>query len=172
MFAKREYLQDALHDWIEKVLAEAEAPCEIVWDYTGGSRAKAPFIALQFIGNERPGFPYRGKVDPETGERRLHAPERVTVSINGFGESSFDRLDAICDSIFKAEYISFLKKKKLVVNKITDVHEAANEIAGVNENHGLFDISVSFIRIITENPGWIEHVGVKTDLPANPDISV
>jgi hypothetical protein len=167
IFAQRKYLQNALYDWIAKVLADEGATCEIVWDYTGGPRAKAPFIALQMIGGSRPGFPWKGKVNAETGERKLAAPIRVTVSIHGYGESSFDKLDAIFDSIFKAEYISFLKAKKLVVNKITDVHEAINEIANKNENHGLFDIAVTFIRVIIEKSGWIERVDIKSDWPAS-----
>ncbi len=172
MSGQRGVIQDALYDWIDAVLKEEECSCPIVWDNTGGTREKPPFVSLQMIGGSRSGFPWKSGVDAETGDRMHRHDMRRTVSIHGWGESCMDRLDAIADSIHKSVYISLLRKKGLVVNTLTEVRESAEDIANGSETHGIFDIAVTYIRVVKEKIGWIEGVYVESDLPANPAMDI
>ena len=112
---QREMVQDALYDWIEAVLAEKNFPCPIVWDGLGGTRPKAPFVSLQMIGGTRSTFPWKSRVDPETGERESRFDMRKTVSINGWGERCMERLDEIADSISSEKYRLMLRRNGVVV---------------------------------------------------------
>jgi hypothetical protein len=163
MIAEREYIKEALYDWIASVVADNGRDDEVIFDNEKGVRPKPPFIAIQFIGGERPGFPSRTRVDPETGEQKILAPSTKTVTLHGIGTGSFDLLQTICDSIFIGKYISLLKQRDLVVNKITDVTELGNELDTEFENRAKFDIKVSFIRVISNTPGWIERVEIASD---------
>lgn len=163
MIAEREYIKEALYDWIAAVVADNGRTDEVIFDNEKGVRPKPPFIAIQFIGGARPGFPSRTKVDPETGEQRILAPSAKTVTLHGIGTGSFDLLQTICDSIFIGKYIFLLKHRNLVVNKITDVTELGNELDTEMENRAKFDVRVTFIRVITNTPGWIEHTKIVSD---------
>lgn len=169
---QRVQVQDALFDWVEKALNDAECACPIVWDNTGGTREKPPFVSLQMIGGGRRGFPFKSGVNPESGERTFRYDMRQTVSIHGWGESCMDRLETISDSIDFGENIAFLRKRGIVVNRLTDVAEVAEDRANDSETHGFFDIAVTFIRIVKQQVDWIERVEVHDDMPANPDINI
>jgi hypothetical protein len=173
MIAERQYLKEALYDWIAAVAAGNGGTDEVIFDNEKGVRPKPPFIAVQFIGGRRPGFPSRTRVDPATGEQRLYAPSEKTVSLHGIGEGSFDLLQTICDSIYIGKYSSLLRQRNLVVNKITDVTELGAELDTEWENRAVFDIRVSFIRVITNTPGWIEHAGIASDdHPSFPPVEI
>jgi hypothetical protein len=163
MIEEREYIKKALYYWIAAVVLDNGRNDEVIFDNEKGVRPKPPFIAIQFIGGTRPGFPSRTKVNLETEEQKIIAPSTKTVTLHGIGTGSFDLLQTICDSIFIGKYISLLKRKNLVVNKITDVTELGNELDTEMENRAKFDIRVSFLRVITNKPGWIEHVEIVSD---------
>jgi hypothetical protein len=163
MIEEREYIKAALYDWIALVVADNGRTDEVIFDNEKGVRPKPPFIAVQFVGGARPGFPSRTKVNPATGEQRILAPSAKTVTLHGIGTGSFDLLQTICDSIFIGKYIYLLKQQHLVVNKITDVTELGNELDTEMENRAKFDVKVAFIRVITNKPGWIEHVEFVSD---------
>ena len=169
---QREMVQDALYDCIDAVLAEKNFPCPIVWDGLGGTRPKAPLVSLQMIGGTRSTFPWKSRVDPETGERESRFDMRKTVSINGWGERCMERLDEIADSISSEKYRLMLRRNGVVVNPITGVTTSAEDRANGTETHGFFDIAVTYIRVVKEETGWIESVGVQTDMPANPEIDI
>jgi hypothetical protein len=163
MIAEREYIKGVLYDWIAAVVADNGRNDEVIFDNEKGVRPKPPFIAIQFVGGTRPGFPSRTKVDPVTGEQKILAPSSKTVTLHGIGTGSFDLLQTVCDSIFIGKYISLLKHQNLVVNKITDVTELGNELDTEMENRARFDVRVTFIRVITNTPGWIEHMKIVSD---------
>ena len=167
-----EMVQDALYDWIEAVLAEKNFQCPIVWDNSGGARPKAPFVSLQMIGGTRSTFPWKSRVNPETGERETRFDMRKTVSIHGWGERCMERLDEIEDSISSETYRLMLRRNGLVVNPITGITTSVEDMANGTETHGYFDIAVTYIRAVKEQTGWIESVGVETDMPANPEIDI
>jgi hypothetical protein len=169
MIEERQYLKDALYDWITAIMADHERTDEVIWDEGKGVRPKAPFIELQFGTSERPGLPSYSRVDPENGEQHIYHDVEKTVTVHGFGEGSFDLLQTILDSIYVTQYKSFLKTKHLVVNKLTDVTEVGNVVDTEMEKRAKFDISVSFIRVTVDRPGWIDHVGIiPEDLPLQP----
>jgi hypothetical protein len=163
MITERQYLKEALYDWIASVAADNGRTDEVIFENEKGVRPKPPFIAVQFIGGRRQGFPSRTRVDPATGKQRLHALSEKTVTLHGIGEGSFDLLQTILDSIYIGKYSSLLRRRNLVVNKITDVTELGAELDTEWENRAVFDIRVSFIRVITNTPGWIEHAEIASD---------
>ncbi|MBO4507107.1 MAG: hypothetical protein J5747_00545 [Spirochaetaceae bacterium] len=169
---QREQIQDALYDWIEAVLTENSCSCPIVWDNSPGPRPEPPFISLQMIGGSRGSFPWKSRVDTESGERTVRHDMRKTVSINGWGESCMERLDEIADSISAENYRRMLKRSGLIVTPITDVSGTGEDRANGTETHAFFDIAVTYIRIVKEKSGWIESVNIQSDMPANPEIDI
>jgi hypothetical protein len=176
MIAERRYLKNALYDWIAAVISDNGRTDEVIWDNSRGVRPVPPFIALQFIGGIRPGFPSYSNVKmggSEDGKQRIYIPSKKTVTLHGIGEGAFDLLQTICDSIYMNKYISFLKDKNLVVNKLSDVAETANEMDTEMENHAVFDITVSFIRMVIDSPGWIEYAEITPEnLPSISSIEI
>ena len=173
MSGQREQVQDALYDWVEKALADKECPCPIIWTPFAGARPKPPFISLQMIGGERKGSPYKSGVDRETGQRTVRHEIKLTVSINAWGKNCMDRLEDISDSIDNSACIRLLRKNGLVVNRLEDVRESAEDVANGTETHGIFDIEVTFTRAVKEDIGWIDRLGaVTTDLPGNSEIHI
>ena len=159
MICERKYLEETIAQWIETVIADNGRSEEVIYMDKNGVRPPPPFIALQFLGGSRPGFPSRTKVG-ETGERKFYAHSEKTISVHGVGEETFDLLQIILDSIYTGKYKSFLCRKNLVVRKLTDVSQTGSEIDGEIESRCRFDIHVSFIRVVTEKPGWIENVTI------------
>jgi hypothetical protein len=176
MIAERKFLKDALYEWIASVVSDNGRTDEVIWDNGKGVRPVPPFIALQFIGGSRPGLPSYGNVKldgSENGEQRIYVPSKKTVTLHGIGEGAFDLLQTICDSIFMNKYISFLKSKNLVINKLSDVTETGNEMDTEMENHAIFDIMVSFMRVVIDRPGWIENVEITSEnLPSISPIEI
>ncbi len=172
MSDQRAEVQDALFDWIDAVLKENGFPCEVVWDDTGGVRPKPPFVSLQMIGGSRSSFPWKSRVDPNTGERKARFDMRKTVSIHCWGERCMERLDEIADSISSDKYRRMLRKRGLVVAAITDAVLSAEDRANGTESHGYFDIAVTYIRVVSEEVGWIERVAIKSNLIADTEISL
>ena len=167
MIEERKYLEKTLTEWIEMVIADNGRKDKVIPVHKNGVRPIPPFIALQFIGGARPGFPSRTRVNPKTEEQHLYAPSNKTVTLHGIGAGSLDLLQTILDSIFIGKYKSFLRRKKLVVRKLTDVFEIGERVDTVMEIRARFDISVSFIRVVTNKPGWIEHMEIiPVDIPS------
>lgn len=167
MIEERKYLERTLAEWIEMVVADNGRKDKVIYTNKNGVRPTPPFIALQFIGGKRPGSPSRTKVNPETGERKQYAHSEKTITLHGIESGSFDLLETILDSIFIGKYKSFLRKKNLVVRKLTDVTEVGEQTDTEMDSRAKFDIRVSFIRVVTSKPGWIEHVKIiPEDIPS------
>jgi hypothetical protein len=169
MTNERQFLKDALYDWIAAVAADHGGTDAVIWDDGKGTRPAPPFIALQFVGSRRPGFPCFARVDADTGEQEVFHDVEKTVTLHGFGEGAFDLLQVICDSIYMAKYRDLLKARNLVVNKVSDVTEVVTEVDTGMENRAKFDIAASFIRVTVDSPGWVEHVEITPEaLPLSP----
>lgn len=167
MIKERKYLEETLAEWIEMVVADNGRKDTVIYANKNGVRPVPPFIMLQFIGGKRSGSPSRTKVNPKTGEMKLYAHSEKTITVHGIGSGSFDLLQTIFDSIFIGKYKSFLRKRNLVVRKLTDVTEVGEQSDTDMENRARFDIRVSFIRVVTSKPGWIEHMKIiPEDIPS------
>jgi len=160
MIEERKYLEKTLAEWIETVIADNGRKDKVIYTNKNGVRPVPPFIALQFIGGMRKGFPSKGKVNAETDERKLYAYSEKTVTLHGIGAGSFDLLQAILDSIYIRKYKSFLRKKNLVVRKHSDVFEVGEQVDTEMESRARFDIRVSYIRVFKHKPGWIESMEI------------
>jgi hypothetical protein len=163
MIEERKYLERTLAEWVEMVVADNGRTDNVIYTNKNGVRPVPPFIALQFIGGRRPGSPSRSKVNLETGEQKLYAHSEKTITLHGIGAGSFDLLQTILDSIFIGKYKSFLRKRHLVVRKLTDVTEVGEIVDTEIESRARFDIRVSFIRVVTTKPGWIEHIRISPE---------
>jgi hypothetical protein len=163
MIHERKYLEETIAEWIETVVVDNGRKDKVCYTNKNGVRPEPPFIALQFVGGGRPGLPSRTKVDKKTGEQKLYHHSEKTITIHGIGAGSFDLLQTILDSIYIGKYRSFLNKKNLVVRKLTDVMEVSGEVDTEMESRARFDIRISFIRVVTNKPGWIEHTNIVPD---------
>jgi len=169
MIEERQFLKDALYDWVAAIVADNGRTDEVIWDEGKGVRPRAPFIELQFGGERRNGFPCFSRVNPEDGEQCIYHDAARTVTVHGFGEGSFDLLETIYDSISVSKYILLLKEKHLVVNELTSVTEVGSAVDTEMEKRAKFDITVSYIRVTVDRPGWIEHTEITPeDLPLSP----
>ena len=101
---ERQFLKDALYDWIAAVAADNGRTDEVIWDDGKGVRPAPPFIALQFVGGQQPGFPCYSRVNAETGEQEIYHYAVKSITLHGFGECSFNFLQMICDSIYISKY--------------------------------------------------------------------
>lgn len=167
MIQERKYLERTLAEWMEMIIADNGRKDTVMYANKNGVRPQPPFIVMQFVGGVRPGSPSRTKVNKETGEQKLYAHSEKTITLHGIGSGSFDLLQTIHDSIFIGKYVSFLRKRNLVVRKLTDVMEVGESMETEMESRARFDIRVSFIRVITNKPGWIENVRITPkDIPS------
>jgi hypothetical protein len=175
MINERQYLKEALYDWVEAVVKDNGRTDPVIWRDTGGVRPTPPFVSMEILGGSRPGHPWKSrvKIDPENpedmGEQTIVQPSKKTVTLYGFGEGAADLLEAIRDSIWMEAYSSMLEQKGLVIQQANDVANIGSEMDGVMENQCHFDFTVAFNRVITDRPGWIEHAKVASDdLPMKP----
>jgi hypothetical protein len=167
MNEERKHLERTLAEWIEKVFADNGRKDKVIYANKNGVRPDPPFIMLQFIGGKRSWSPSRTKVNPETAERKYYVHSEKTITLHGIGSGSFDLLETIMDSIFIGKYKSFLRRKNLVVRKLTDVTEVGEQTDTEIMSRAKFDIRVSFIRVVTYKPGWIEKMRIiPEDIPS------
>jgi hypothetical protein len=163
MIEERKYLEESIAEWVENIVADNGRKDKVIYTNKNGVRPIPPFIALQFVGGGRKGSPSRTKVDKETGVQKLLHHSEKTISVHGIGAGSFDLLQTILDSIYIGKYRAFLRKKNLVVRKLTDVFEVGGEVDTEMESRARFDIRVSFIRVVANKPGWIEKAKIVPD---------
>jgi hypothetical protein len=172
---ERQYLKDNLYDWVSAVVQANGRLDEVIWRDDNGPRPVPPFISIEIIGGHRRGTPWKSQVkfDPQNpddlGKQIIMQPAKKTLTMHGFGEGSFDLLEAIRDSVYLDEYRTMLSRKGLAITKTFDVIGVGFEMDGVREAQPHFDFVVVFNRVITDKPGWIEHVTIETDdLPMKP----
>ena len=174
MIEERQYIKDALYDWVAAVVAEEGRTDPVVWDNEDGPRPKPPFISLEFTGTSTPGFPDYSmvNVDPDNpedqGEQTISRFVRRALTMYAFGKGAFDLLETIKASYEKDAYIQMLAEKGLVIPYALEVIENPAVRGGVDtENSALFEFYVTYTRVIKDSPGWIEtvHINPSKDIP-------
>jgi hypothetical protein len=159
---ERQYIKDTLNDWIAAVVAEEGRNDPVIWDDDDGPRPEAPFIALTFTGTSTPGSPNYSMAD-EQGIQTISRFVRRSLTMYAFGERAMDLLDTIKASIEKETYIEMLAKKGLVIPQALEVRENPANYSGSTENAALFDFFLTYTRVITDVPGWIETVDISPE---------
>jgi hypothetical protein len=164
LIEERQYIKDAIYDWVAAVLKEEGRADPVVWDNDGGPRPEAPFISLAFTGTVTPGFPNYGMVelDPEhpDGVQPISRPVRRSLTMYAFGERAMDLLETVKASIDKDAYITMLAQKGLVIPYALEVTENPAQYSGSPEEAALFDFFATYTRVTTDTPGYIETVDI------------
>jgi hypothetical protein len=164
---ERQYIQDALHDWVAAVIAEEKRTDPVIWDNDNGPRPKAPFISLSFIGTSTPGSPNYSMVEvseehPE-GIQPISRFVRRSLTMYAFGERAMDLLETIKASLDKDEYITMLSRKGLVIPYTLEVRENPAQYSGTTEEAAMFDFFVTYTRTIVDRPEWIDTVDISPE---------
>ena len=163
MIKEREYLQDSLFEWVAAVMEETGRADEVRWRFEEGVRPPPPFLSIEFVGSETPGTPNYGKVNLPDERRKIRQYVRRTMAMYGFGKSANDLLEYIRTSIWFSEYIYLLRRKGLVINDATEVKEIPHDRSNDVENCAFFEFVLTYIRIVTDKPGWIESVELSSN---------
>jgi hypothetical protein len=174
MISERQYIKDAIYDWVTAVVAETGRSDPVIHRINKGTRPLPPFIMLEFTGESIPGAPYYSRVQTDgtsDGEQYLSQFVRKSMTMYAFGEGSFDLLETIRASIYLARYIDLLRSKALAIPQALDVSENPTARDTGYEESALFDFFVTFIRVITDTPGWIKTVQTTSDNPAIGEIT-
>ena len=167
MLEERQYIKDAIYDWVRAVVTDEGRTDEVIWDHGNGPRPPLPFISLEIIGTETPGQPDYSLVegDPESpliGKQTIRRFVRRALTMYGFGEEAMDLLETIKASIDKDKYVDLLAEKGLAVSQAFEVTEhPANRSGITTEMAAMFDFHVTYIRVMTDSPGWIETVHIQ-----------
>ena len=83
------------------------------------------------------------------------------LTMYAFGEGATDLLETVKASYEKDGYISMLAKKGLVIPDALEVRENPAARGGVDtEISALFEFYVTYIRVITDVPGFVETVSI------------
>jgi hypothetical protein len=91
------------------------------------------------------------------GTRKIRRPVRRALTMYAFGVGAMDLLETIKSSADKDQYIEMLERKGLAINQTLEVTEhPANRSGIATENAALFEFYVTYIRTVTDAPGWIE----------------
>jgi len=171
---ERQYIKEAIYDWVAAVVAEEGRTEPVVWDHEDGPRPTAPFISLEFTGSSTPGTPDYSlvNVDPENpesgGTQVISRPVRRALTMYAFGEGALDLLETIKASYERDAYVQMLTKRGLVIPYALEVRENPAVHGGVKtEVSALFEFYVTYTRVIEDSPGWIEtvHINPPVDLP-------
>jgi hypothetical protein len=161
---ERQYIQDAIYDWVAAVVAEEGRTDPVIWDNYDGPRPEAPFISLTFTGTSTPGSPNHGMVEvtPENpeGTQTISRFVRRSLTMYAFGERAMDLLETIKASIDKEAYIEMLAKKGLSIPEALEVRENPAVYSGSTEDAAIFDFFVTYTRVTTDTPGWIDTVDI------------
>jgi hypothetical protein len=161
---ERQYIKDAIYDWVAAVVAEAGRTDPVIWDNDDGPRPEAPFISLTFTGTDTPGFPDYSMVEatPENpgGVQTISRFVKRSLTMYAFGKRAMDLLETIKASIEREAYIEMLSKKGLVIPQAFDVRENPAVYSDSTEEAAVFDFFVTYTRVITDTPGWIETVDI------------
>jgi len=168
---ERRYLQDTLYDWVAAAVAETGRTEQVIWRNGKGPRPVPPFVSIEFVGSETPGLPNYSRVKVneisdgvyDDGEQIIRQFVRKTLTMYAFGEGCIDLLETIKASIYRDKYINFLRKKGFGIIDTLNVIEGPEARDTEIECSAHFDFVITFIRIITDDPGWIEQVEVSSE---------
>jgi hypothetical protein len=169
VIAERQYIKDALYDWVAAVVAEEGRTDPVIWDNDDGPRPEAPFISLTFTGSNTPGFPNYSmiEVDKENpddwGTQTISRFVRRSLTMYAFGERAMDLLETIKASIDKEAYKEMLEKKGLAIPQVLEVSQTPAVYSGSTEEAAIFEFYLTYTRVITDSPGWIETADIKPE---------
>jgi hypothetical protein len=138
----------------------------VIYDNDRGPRPIPPFIALEFIGSATLGSPEYSLVKTEgtdDGEQQIRQQVRKSLTMHAFGEGAIDLLETIKASISMQRYIEMLALKGLVIPEALEVTENPSVRDNETENGAFFDFYITYTRVITDVPGWIETVGFHSE---------
>jgi hypothetical protein len=163
---ERRYIKDAIYDWVAAVVAEEGRTDPVIWDGDDGPRPEAPFISVTFTGTSTPGSPNYSmiEVDPEKpddpGVQTISRFVRRSLTMYAFGERAMDLLETIKASLDKEAYIEMLGKKGLAIPQALDVRENPAVYSGSTEDAAIFEFFLTYTRVMTDTPGYIETVDI------------
>jgi len=166
---ERQYLKDSLYDWAAAVVAETGRNDPVVWRNENGPRPVPPFISIEFTGSQTPGMPDYGSVETkgqeDDGVQEIRQFVRKAMTMYGYGEGAIDLLETIKASVYKDKYAAMLYKAGLVIPQVLDVMETPAPKSNEIENSAFFDFVVTFIRVVTDVPGWIGGIRMSSETP-------
>jgi hypothetical protein len=139
----------------------------VIYDRGNGPRPLPPFISLDFIGGETPGSPNYSKVKiggAADGEQYIRQYTEKAMTMTCFGQGAIDLLETIKASTLRETYINMLAIKNLVIPRTLGVVEGPKVRGTETENSASFDFYVSYIRVITDSPGWIEDAEIGEEI--------
>jgi len=173
---ERQYLKDTLYDWVAAVVAETGRTDQVIWRNENGPRPVPPFISIEFTGSQTPGMPnyslVKIKGQKDDGEQEIRQFMRKALTMHAFGEGAVDLLETIKASIFREKYVAMLYKAGLVIPQVLDVTETPAPQSNEIESGAFFDFVVTFVRVVTDVPGWIGSVRITGNTPiGNIDIT-
>jgi len=166
---ERQYIKDSLYDWVAAVAAETGRKDQVIWRNENGPMPDPPFISIEFTGSQTPGMPDYNLVETngqeDDGEQEIRQFVRKTMTMHAFGEDAIDLLETIKASVFSEKYTAMLYKAGLVIPQALDVTETPAPKNNEIENSAFFDFVVTFIRVVTDVPGWIGGVRMSSETP-------
>lgn len=178
MIEERQYIKEALYDWVAAVVADEGRTDQVIWDNEDGPRPVPPFISIEFRGTGTPGSPDYSfvnvgnpdeeteelgeNIEPGEGGQTISRFVRRSLTMYAFGNSAMDLLETIKASIDKEKYHLMLELKGLAIPQALDVTENPVNRSGIaTENSALFDFFVTYTRVMTDTPGWVETTEIE-----------
>lgn len=187
MISERRYIQNALCAWVADAVKETGRKDPVIWRDGKGTRPIPPFISIEFVGSQTPGLPNYSmvKIKRKAGEdgeevedleddgvQTIRQRVRKTMTMYAFGEGAIDLLETIKASIYRQKYADALKLKGLVIPNALDVIEGPEKKENEIESSAHFDFVLTFIRVTTDDPGWIGKVHVANKLRPDEVIKI
>jgi hypothetical protein len=166
---ERQYIKEAIYDWVSAVVKEEGRSEPVIWDHDDGPRPVPPFVSLEFTGTNTPGSPDYSMVDVDPEKPNDNGVQIITrfvrraLTMYGFGDGAVGLLEQINDSIYKDAYIAMLALKGLVIPQALEVTENPATRGISVENSAFFEFYVTYTRAIKDSPGWIGTVHIKPE---------
>jgi len=144
----------------------------VICNQGDGQRPVPPFLSLEFTGTTTLGMPDYGPVEtgdplPPGGVRTISRPVRRALTMYAFGERALDLLETVKASAEMDAYVEMLAEKGLVVSDTLEAREHPAARGGGTEASAMFEFYVTYIRVLTESPGYIEtvHIAPPENIP-------
>jgi len=162
VITERQYIKDNLYDFFSEILeAEVITDVPLIWGNDAGPRPPAPFLMLEFRSTVTAGMPDYSMVE-ET--QRITQHTRRNMTMYGFGERAIDVLETIKSLINVDIWVDKLRIKNLVIPQTMETLESPQYGETAMENGASFDFDLTYLRVIENDPGYID------DVQLNPDI--
>jgi hypothetical protein len=122
---------------------------------------------LEFRSTVTPGMPDYSKVilKDRTEHQHITQHTRRNMTMYGFGERAIDVLETVKSQLNADIWVDKLRKRNLVIPQTFETLESPQAFETSRENGASFDFDLTYLRVIETDPGYIESVGLKPDLP-------